>query len=100
MKQVEPQGGGQCPDCGRCRIDSVQVGGPAGWRLALGAAGLFLLPVVLAIVGAVVVGTTAASRFAAACGGLVAGMVLAVVAGRLMRPKYRGRGVNELERGD
>jgi hypothetical protein len=66
--------------CGRS-----EHGAPAGRRLALAAAGVFLAPLVAAIAAAAVAGGSAASQAAAAGAGLVAAGALAVVFGRRLR---------------
>ena len=61
------------------------AGGPSGWRMVLASVGLFLGPIALAIVGALLAGATADARAAGALGGLVLGMAISVIVGRLIR---------------
>jgi len=60
------------------------TGGPSGRRMILASVGLFLGPIVLAIVGALLAGGTADARAAGAVGGLLLGMAISVMVGRLI----------------
>ena len=61
------------------------AGGPSGWLMVLASAGLFLAPIALAIVGALLAGVTADARAVGAIGGLLLGMAISVIVGRLIR---------------
>ena len=61
------------------------TGGPSGRRMILASAGLFLGPIVLAIAGALLAGAAADARAAGAVGGLLLGMAISVIVGRLIR---------------
>ena len=56
----------------------------AGWRLGLISVGLFLGPVVLAIVGAASLGESPGGQFAGAIGGLGLGLAGSVGVGRML----------------
>jgi len=53
--------------------------------MILASVGVFLAPIVLAMVGALLAGATADARAAGAAGGLLLGMAISVIVGRLMR---------------
>ena len=86
--------GKTCPTCSRCPIqecpakDDAEGALLSGWRLGLASVGLFLGPVLLAIAGAMVSTESRTAQFLGAMAGLGAGLVGAVVVGRLLR---RGR---------
>ena len=65
-----------------------QAEGPllAGWRLGLVSAGLFLGPVVLAILGAGILGSSPGRQLAGAIGGLGMGFAVSVGVTRMMCP--------------
>jgi len=71
--------------CRSCWVNLEGAGGPSGWRMVLASVGLFLGPIALAIVGALLAGATADARAAGALGGLVLGMAISVIVGRLIR---------------
>jgi hypothetical protein len=67
----------QCSGCPlkNCPLEDRSAGSPAaGWRLGLVSLGLFLGPVVLAIVGAVSFGGTPGTQLAGAIAGLGLGL--------------------------
>ncbi len=77
----EPSCDGQC-HC--CRIGAIldRAEGPRGWRLAGGAAGLFLAPLALAITGAFVGGPGAGGEALGALVGFFAGLAGGVIVSR------------------
>lgn len=80
-----------CAGCPRCAAEGClsppgeEAGTPEGCRLVFGAIGLFLMPLVLAIVGAKWLGTTGVMQFLGGLAGLAVGMTASVVAGRIGR---------------
>ncbi|MFH0952840.1 MAG: SoxR reducing system RseC family protein [Verrucomicrobiota bacterium] len=93
MKQSE-----QMPDrepsgsCEKCIVVSsvdraTEQAGMAGWRLVLSSTLVFLLPLMMAIAGAAVSRKGQAYQLAGALGGFFAGVVLAWVGTRLIRPR-------------
>ena len=74
-------------DCSHCSIgDHTPVEGElTGWRLGLAACGMFLGPLVLAIVGALLAGPTDTGQFLGGVTGLAVGAVAAVWTGRRLR---------------
>lgn len=69
-----------------CRAEAEPDGGPlAGWRLAGVSMGLFLGPILLAVVGTVCFSTGPERQSLGAMSGLVAGIGGSVVVARLMR---------------
>ena len=83
-------GGASRPRCPGCPVEDCPVdagaGEPlvAGWRLGLISVGLFLGPVVLAIVGAASLGESPGGQLAGAIGGLGLGLAGSVGAGRML----------------
>ena len=77
---------GGCACCGSCHTDATtDAAGARGWRLGAGAAGMFLLPLALAVVGAMVcTGYERWLQWLACLGGLATGLVASVVVGRLL----------------
>lgn len=83
------------PACGGCRccptgtsadgLEAQDASGLAGWRLVAYAAGVFLLPIFTALVGAAVAGGNETRRFAGLALGLAGGLVVAVAGARLIR---------------
>ncbi|HUS46613.1 MAG TPA: hypothetical protein VNA25_13435 [Phycisphaerae bacterium] len=88
MTEPHPQAESSCRACGDCRAEAPSDG-PSGWRLALSAAGLFLAPTGLAVLGAAVGGPAPAGRVACAAGGFLAGIAAAVIVGWLLGPRSR-----------
>lgn len=80
-----------CRRCGRCWGELSQAGGASGGRLVAWSAGVFLLPVLTAIAGAVLAGPAAPGMLAGACGGLLAGSGAAAAVARLARRAGRKR---------
>ena len=81
--QEESEGPG-CHGCAMCECPAAEGVGPvSGWRLGLAAMGLFLGPIVLAIVGAACCRESQAGQLLGAVAGLVVGMVGAVAIARL-----------------
>ena len=79
-----------CSDCPRCSggdRPSEEESDRAlllGWRLGLSAAGLFLGPVVLAIVGALLLDDSPASQLAGATAGLGLGLAVSVAVAKVL----------------
>ena len=71
--------------CRSCWANLEATAGPSGRRMILASVGLFLGPIVLAIVGALLAGATADARTAGAVSGLLLGMAISVIVGRLIR---------------
>jgi uncharacterized protein YqgC (DUF456 family) len=84
VHETSPSCGG---DCGHCAIGSRPAveGELAGWRLGLAAAGMFLGPMALAIVGALVGGPEATGQFLGGVTGLVGGAVVAALVSKRLR---------------
>ena len=90
MTEMNSHGGSSgCGPCSRCQSDDSRADGPSGWRLGLSAAGLFLAPVGLAVLGAAVGGPAPVGRVVCAGGGFLAGMAAAVIVGRLLGERKR-----------
>lgn len=73
-------------------------GGPAGWRLVLGAVWAFLVPGILALVGLGVLPILWPHRDSQALGGLgglLVGMLLVGLLGRLVARHWRARPITE-----
>jgi len=76
--------GGGCPKCGAVDQCGQQPGGLTGWVLVASSACMFLLPLAAATAGAVLAGTERTHQFFGAFGGLAAGLLVGVVAARLI----------------
>jgi hypothetical protein len=74
---------GHCPTCSSNQKACAEPGLMTGWRLALSAACSFLLPLALAVAGAIALGPDATRETAGAFAGLAAGIVAAVVVHRI-----------------
>ncbi len=85
QKQTEPHGSA-CHGCAmrECPASAdAEVAGPvSGWRLGLASLGLFVGPVVLAILGAACFRGSQAGQLLGGVAGLVAGMIGSVVIAR------------------
>ena len=81
--------GGGCREC-PIGNRAPAAGEPTGGRLALAAAGMFLLPLVAAVAGAATFGPGATGQFLGAVGGLVLGLVGAVLTARRLRSARGG----------
>ena len=68
--------------CSRCDLGREVPGAPRGWRLVLGAAGMFVVPLALAIAGTIVAGQGSARQAVGAAAGLLAGVIAAILTGR------------------
>ncbi len=77
----------QCPEAGQGEGDGAGV--LIGWRLTLAAGGVFLMPLILAIVGASVAGTGQVAKFLGAGAGFGVGVVAAIITGRVVRRSGR-----------
>lgn len=66
----------------------------SGWRLALASAGLFLGPIVLATIGAMVYGPDPGQRFVGALAGLGTGFLLSIWLFRKYQPTTEGHAGN------
>ena len=81
-----------CPRCGREAASVEDKTDLAGWRLTAAAAGVFLVPLLPAVAGAVVIPRLwchPAAQIAGGAGGLLIGAVAAAAAARLRRPAAR-----------
>lgn len=86
MREVEGATRMGCLRCpvGDCPARAGEGGGDLrGWGLALGAAALFLCPLVLAIAGAIWCGLSEGWRLAGGVGGLALGMAASVALARV-----------------
>lgn len=94
--EIPPADGTNYPCCSNCPVDDCSVADyPAekgtegsflvGWRLGLVSTGLFLAPVVLAIIGAVSFGNRPGAQFAGAIAGLGLGLAGSVAIARIVR---------------
>ncbi len=97
-KNEQPGGcPGECPGCGASEQDEKlghshdmpdQVGGGlTGWKLAAAAVGMFLLPLLAAIAGAVLAGEGNNQKFLGAVIGLAVGVFVAVLVTKVIRKK-------------
>ena len=76
---------GGCPNCGSLRdCDAAAGGGLTGWALAGSAACMFLLPIAAAAAGAGIAGGGKTRQFVGAMIGLLAGLVVGVLAARII----------------
>lgn len=76
--------------CSNCSVWSVaDQGHMGGWRLVLNSMAVFVLPVILAIVGAALAGTTPEAEFLGVLVGLAVGAGLAWVISRWIGVKER-----------
>jgi len=79
------------PGCFGCPVSDCRAetgaggGGLAGWRLAVVSVGLFLGPIVLALVGAVCFWPGPEGQLLGAVGGLVVGVGVSIAVARLTR---------------
>jgi hypothetical protein len=78
-----------CQECGKHGRDLPEPmqGGLVGWRLALAAAGAFLLPLILGILGSILGGPGQNAKFLGALIGIVVGVLIAAAAAR----RFSGR---------
>ena len=94
--EIPPADGTDYPCCSNCPVDDCAVvddpaeKGPegsllVGWRLGLVSTGLFLGPVVLAIIGAVSFGPRPGAQFAGAIAGLGSGLAGSVGIAAIVR---------------
>ena len=81
-----------CGGCSHCAApeDDTARDGAHGWRLVGLAAGAVVLPLVLALVGALAAGGGATQRLFGAVVGLTLGVVVATVLGRWLSPAPSG----------
>ncbi|MBN1588817.1 MAG: hypothetical protein JW888_04820 [Pirellulales bacterium] len=82
-----------CPHCGGDACPTPDESDPtamSGSRFVLAAMGLFLAPLVLAILGAVVAGRRAEAQLIGALGGLALGMAGSVLVARWIRHRSGG----------
>ena len=85
-------GAGESDGCGACDARTGEPSGePAGWRLSSAAAGMFLCPVILAILGAVVCGGGQLRRLLGCVGGMSAGLAASVIVAGILRSRREGR---------
>jgi len=78
--------------CTRCGLHAAPPDVPVlrGWRLTVSALGVFLLPLVLAVAGAVVVGGEGGRQFLGALAGLAVGLAGGVLIGRCVSRSAKG----------
>ena len=76
-------------ECSGCKLVSPAEGALRGWRLVLVAAGIFISPLVLAVLGAAIAPDNAARQAIYAGIGLVIGIVAAASASAIIRRKVR-----------
>ncbi len=79
--------------CGACRVvgdPKPARGGLTGWRLAVSAIAVFLVPPGLALGGAALVAGGEAAKFAGALGGLAVGLAIGVAVSRLVSRTQKG----------
>ena len=81
--EPRPQCGDGCQKCADGRVEAAP-GELAGRRLALSAAATFLLPLAGAIAGSVLAGRSGSAQLVGALAGLTAGVVLAILAARVL----------------
>jgi hypothetical protein len=86
-----------CSGCPRCPSGDHPTDEPDspllyGWRLGLSAIGLFLGPVVLAIVGVLLFGDSPASQLAGAMVGLGVGLAVSVGVAKVLPPEVGSGG--------
>ncbi len=74
-------------NCSKCTLDPPDNGGPKGWRLSLAAAGVFLTPMLAALVAAIVAPGGQAAKAGWAGVGLAIGFAVAIGAGRVISHK-------------
>jgi hypothetical protein len=85
-----------CDTCSACSLrecpeQPVSVEGPlTGWTFALASIGLFITPVLLATVGAMLGGANHTGQFLGATGGFVVGMGGTVLCTKLVRKERQG----------
>ncbi|HUS90617.1 MAG TPA: SoxR reducing system RseC family protein [Phycisphaerae bacterium] len=88
MSEVTEKAKGPCgPGCTRCGVHEPPTGASPleGGRLVAASLGVFMLPLVLAIVGAAVAGGEGTRQLLGALGGLVVGLAGGVCVARLAR---------------
>lgn len=74
----------QCPGGGMGEQDPR--GALSGWRLSVAALVVFLVPLILALLGSVVAGSSQTARLLGAICGLTVGVAAAILTARLIRP--------------
>lgn len=86
MPWPEDRQGDSCGGCVRCGPTAPRTteGSLRGWRVALSAAGAFLLPPASALVGALLVGRGEGEQFLGAMGGMLLGIALAAIGARAL----------------
>ena len=87
MNEADKHDAGACKaGCGGCAVEPAYVpGGLRGWRLVGSAAGIFLLPLALAVGGAALGGRGGAGQLLGAIVGLAAGVAGAAIVGKILR---------------
>ncbi len=95
MTPPEQRAGEKCPGpCDKCELagaleSAAARQGIAGWRMVMASTLVFLLPLVLAMAGAVLMRQAGETRqLIGAAAGLAAGVAVAVPLMRLIRPKH------------
>jgi len=72
-------------ECSGCKLVSPGDGALRGWRLVLVAAGVFIMPLVLAVLGAAVAPGEATAQMMGAGIGLLVGILAAAATGTIIR---------------
>lgn len=80
---------GGCPGCAHDPGGDLPEGALSGWKLVGTVGGAFLLPLGLAILGAVLAGTQPNRQVLGALIGLVSGLALAVLAAAVLKHRTR-----------
>ena len=90
MNEADKHDAGACKaGCGGCVIEPVSIPGElGGWRFAAAAAGIFLLPLALAVAGAALGGRGGAGQLLGAIVGLAAGVAGAAIVGKILRTRH------------
>ncbi|NCC52313.1 MAG: hypothetical protein EOM20_14000 [Spartobacteria bacterium] len=83
--------GGQCAHCALGDAIGQDETISKGWRLVLPAVGVFLVPLALALTGAVLFRGSPGRQTVGAFGGLMVGLLIAGITGFLMRKGGQGQ---------
>ncbi len=79
-----------CHGCCACGDTGARPGPVSGWRLVMLSGLLFLMPAVLAVIGAAAIGTSQERQFLGAAAGFLIGMGAAVRMGKRWLPSTSG----------
>jgi chromate transport protein ChrA len=75
---------GGCPTCNQDGTDGLPPGALTGWKLVGTVGGAFLLPLGLAILGAILAGTETDRQVVGGLIGLLAGLAVAILASAVL----------------